>query len=62
MIVLQTLIELREAPAQKLARRIGLPEGPILAAALERRVSLGYATKRDRANGAIYRPVAQALG
>jgi len=61
MVVLHALIELREAPAQALARRIGLPKGPILASALDRLVSLKYATKRDRATGAIYRPVAQAI-
>lgn len=54
-------IELREAPALALARRSGLPEGPILTAALERLISLTYATKRDDATGAIYRSVAQAL-
>jgi len=61
-VVLQTLIELREAPAKVLARRIGLPEGPILTSALDRLLSLHYATKRDEASGAIYRPVAQAIG
>ena len=61
-VVLQALIELREAPAQALAQRIGLPEGPILTAALDRLVSLNYATKRGKATGAIYRPVAQAMG
>ncbi|MEP7191034.1 MAG: ATPase domain-containing protein, partial [Roseiflexaceae bacterium] len=61
MVVLHALIELREAPAQALARRIGLPKGPILTSALDRLVSLNYATKRDRATGAIYRPVAQAI-
>jgi circadian clock protein KaiC len=61
-VVLLALIELREAPAQALARRIGLPEGPILTSALDRLVSLNYATRRDDATGAIYRPVAQALG
>jgi circadian clock protein KaiC len=61
-IVLQTLIELGEASAQALARRIGLPEGPTLTAALDRLLSLNYATKREDATGAIYRPVAQALG
>jgi circadian clock protein KaiC len=61
-VVLQALIELRDAPAQALAQRIGLPEGPILTSALDRLVSLNYAIKRDEAEGAIYRPVAQAMG
>ena len=61
-VVLQALIELGEAPAQALAQRIGLPEGPILSAAIERLLSLNYATMRDAAAGAIYWPVAQAIG
>lgn len=61
-VVFQTLIELREAPASALAQRIGLPDGPIMAAALDRLLSLNYATKRGEATSAIYRPVAQALG
>jgi len=61
-VVLQTLIELREASSSALAQRIGLPDGPILAAALDRLLRLTYATRRDDATGAIYRPVAQALG
>jgi circadian clock protein KaiC len=60
-IVLQALIELREAPTQALAQRIGLPEGPILTAALDRLIGLNYAARRDEATGAIYRPVAQAI-
>ena len=62
MVVLQALIEMREAPPQALAQRIGLPEGPILTSALDRLVSLNYAIKRDEAEGAIYRPVAKAIG
>jgi circadian clock protein KaiC len=58
-VVLQALIELREALAEVLARRAGLPEGPNLTAALERLVSLGYATKLDEGSGTSYRPVAQ---
>jgi circadian clock protein KaiC len=60
-MVLQTLIELREAPASALAQRLGLPDGPLLTAALDRLISLGYAAKRDEATGTIYRAVAQAL-
>ena len=59
-VVLQALIELRAGPAVALAQRIGLPDGPLLTAALDRLVSLTYATKRDNAEGAIYAPVAQA--
>jgi circadian clock protein KaiC len=62
LVVLQALIELREASTQRLARRIGLPDGPILTAALDRLVSLNYATRQNEAAGAIYRPVAQAFG
>jgi circadian clock protein KaiC len=61
-VVLRALIELREAPSSALAQRIGLPDGPILIAALDRLLRLNYATKRDEASGAIYRPVAQARG
>ena len=60
-IVLQALIELREASTQALAQRIGLPEGAILTAALDRMVSLNYAARRDETTGTIYRPVAQAI-
>jgi len=60
-VLLQALIELREAPAELLARRAGLPEGPRLTAALERLVSLTYAVKLDEATR-TYRPVAQLLG
>jgi circadian clock protein KaiC len=61
-VVLQALIELREAPAHAVAQRIGLPEGPTLTSALDRLLSLNYATKRDKASGASYRPVAQTMG
>ena len=61
-VVLQALIELREAPAEVLARRTGLPEGPSLASALERLVSLTYAIRLDEGTGTSYRPVAQSLG
>lgn len=60
-ILLQALIELRKAPAQVLARRIGLPDGPILASALARLVSLNYATTQGDATSAIYWPVAQIV-
>ena len=59
--MLQALIELREVSIQALAQRIGLPDRPILTAALERLISLNYVTKRDETTGAIYRPVAQAM-
>lgn len=61
-VVLRALIELREAQAQALAQRIGLPEGPILCSALDRLISLNYALKRDEPTGAVYSPVAQTLG
>jgi len=60
-ILLQALIELRKAPAQVLARRIGLPDGPILASALARLVSLNYATTQGDATSAVYWPVAQIV-
>ncbi|MEI7768950.1 MAG: ATPase domain-containing protein [Chloroflexales bacterium] len=61
-VVLQALLELGEAPLDLLARRVGLPEGPILTAAIERLISLGYATRRDASDRTSYRPVAQSLG
>jgi circadian clock protein KaiC len=61
-VVLQALIELREAPAEVLARRTGLPEGPSLTSALERLVSLTYAIRLDEGTRTSYRPVAQSLG
>jgi len=61
-ILLQALIELREAAAPALAQRIGLPDGPSLHAALDRLVSLRYALRRDDAAGVRYWPVAQAMG
>lgn len=60
-VVLHALIELREASALALARRIGLPEGPILAAALERLISLNYATRRGKAASVSYRAIAQVM-
>jgi hypothetical protein len=60
-LVLQALIELHEASVQALARRIGLPEGLILNAILDRLISLNYATMRHDTTGPIYWPVAQAL-
>jgi hypothetical protein len=59
--VLQALIELREALAEVLARRAGLPEGPTLTSALDRLVSLGYAIRLDEGSDTSYRPVAQSL-
>jgi circadian clock protein KaiC len=61
MVVLRALIELREAPAEVLARRTGLPEGPSLTSALDRLVSLNYAIRLDENAGTSYRPVTQAL-
>ena len=60
-VVLQALIELGEAPAEVLARRIGLPEGPGLTAALDRLVSLSYAIRLDEDTHTSYWPVAQSL-
>jgi hypothetical protein len=62
IVVLQALVELGEARVDVLARRIGLPEGPILDAALNRLVSLNYAILLADADGIIYRPVAQVWG
>jgi hypothetical protein len=61
-VLLRALIELGESSAEMLAQRMGLPDGPILSAALDRLLSLKYAIKRDDTTGAIYRAVAQALG
>jgi circadian clock protein KaiC len=60
-VVLQALIELRAASPQVLAQRIGLPEGPILHAALDRLISLSYVIRQDAASGGRYWPVAQAM-
>jgi circadian clock protein KaiC len=62
IVVLQALVELGEARVDVLARRIGVPEGPILDAALNRLVSLNYAILLADADGIIYRPVAQVWG
>ncbi|MBX0328340.1 AAA family ATPase [Oscillochloris sp. ZM17-4] len=60
-VVLQALIELGETPADLLARRAGMPEGPGLTAALHRLVGLGYAVRLDTGSDLSYRPVAQSL-
>jgi circadian clock protein KaiC len=60
-VVLQALIELHEASVQGIARRIGLPEGSVLTTALDRLISLNYATMRHDTTGPIYWPVAQAF-
>jgi circadian clock protein KaiC len=59
-MLLQALVELRAARVPVLAWRSGLPEGPILAAALQRLVSLNYAILVNDADGISYQPVAQA--
>jgi hypothetical protein len=41
------------------AQRSGVPDGPILAAALDRLVALGYAVRRTDEPDVIYRPIAQ---
>src|SRR5437763_1113744 len=61
VVVLQALIELREAPSEAVARRTGLP-GPELAAALDRLVGLDYAVRLGRGARAAYRPVARLAG
>jgi hypothetical protein len=38
VVVLKALIALQKAPAQALGQRVGLPDGPILTAALDRLV------------------------
>jgi hypothetical protein len=58
LVVLQALIELREATVGALAQRSGLPEGPPLSAALDRLVRLNYAIPLDAGGGVCYRPVA----
>jgi circadian clock protein KaiC len=60
-VVLQALIELREAPAEALAQRTALPEGPALTAMLDRLVSLNFAVSHEEGGRTIYRPVARAL-
>ena len=61
-VLLQALVELREARVEALAWRIGLPEGPILDAALNRLISLNYVILLEEAGSMSYRPVAQAWG
>jgi hypothetical protein len=58
--VLVALIALGEASSTVVAQRSGVPDGPILAAALDRLVALRYAVQRTDADGVTYRPVAQA--
>jgi circadian clock protein KaiC len=59
-VVLRALIELREAPAEVLARRTGLAATD-LAAALERLVTLTYTVRIEGATGGTYRAVARPL-
>jgi len=56
--VLGALLELGEAPAAELARRIGLGEAD-LTAALDRLTGLGYTGQRDEGE-TVYRPVARS--
>jgi len=59
--VLRALIELREAPAETLAQRMGL-QIPDLVRALDRLLALSYATQEERERQIIYRPVAKIPG
>ncbi len=59
--VLQALTELREAPAEILAQRIGLQISDLLRA-LDRLLALNYATREERERQAIYRPAARTPG
>jgi circadian clock protein KaiC len=59
-VVLQALIELGEAPAERLAERVGLREGPDLTATLQRLIGLGYAVQLDARSPLRFRPVAQS--
>ncbi len=56
--VLEALLAVGEAPAEELARRVGLGELD-LTAALDRLVGLGYTARRDE-GGAVYQPVARS--
>jgi len=58
--VLEALLAVGEAPAEEVARRVGLAE-PDLDVALGRLVILGYAERREQAGaGTVYRPVAHS--
>ncbi len=57
--VLGALLDLGEAAAAEVARRVGLVE-PDLEAALGRLVALGYAARREQAGWSVYRPVARS--
>ena len=58
-LVLRALLDLRQAPADELARRSGVAEAD-LTAALDRLVGLGYAARREE-GGTVYRPSSRAL-
>src|ERR671939_33156 len=58
-LVLRALRDLRQAPADELARRSGVAQAD-LTAALDRLVSLGYAARREE-GGTVYRPSSHAL-
>lgn len=60
-VLLQALIALGEAPSEVLAQRVGLPDGPILQAALDRLVNLSYVVRLPDKAGTLYQPVAQAM-
>jgi hypothetical protein len=59
-VVLAALIALGEGDAAVVAQRSGVPDGPLLSAALDRLVALGYAVQRTDKHAVTYRPVAQA--
>ena len=58
-LVLRTLRDLGQAPAEELARRSGVAEAD-LTVALDRLVGLGYAARREE-GGTVYRPSSRAL-
>ena len=58
-LVLRTLLDLGQAPAEELARRSGVAQAD-LSAALDRLVGLGLAERREE-GGTVYRPMARPL-
>ncbi|MBA3947342.1 MAG: AAA family ATPase [Herpetosiphonaceae bacterium] len=58
-VVLDVLVELREAPTEVVAQRGGFAAGPVLTAALERLVSLNYALRLTDDGRTSYRPMTQ---
>lgn len=59
LVVLRALIEHQDASEEQLAQRAGLVVGSQLTAALDRLISLGYASRLSGEGGIQYRPIAQ---